>query len=151
MPAKNAMKSAWSPRNGYFRGHRNASGIPGLTKAQVSPIVRTRNISRRTRLVPPGIPTDLKREVDQILEAILYLYTESRRLTKELARAVHLTGPQLTVLKMLEGVGTSRSPSCPSASARRTAPSRGSSTGSSARGWSSARARPRTGGWSRSG
>jgi len=55
--------------------------------------------------VPPGIPSDIKPEVDQILEAILYLYTESRRITKELARAVLLTGPQLTVLKMLEGVG----------------------------------------------
>jgi DNA-binding MarR family transcriptional regulator len=55
--------------------------------------------------VPPAIPTDFKPEVDQIVEAILYLYTESRRLTKELARSVDLTGPQLTVLKMLEGVG----------------------------------------------
>jgi DNA-binding MarR family transcriptional regulator len=55
--------------------------------------------------VPPGIPSDIKPEVDQILEAILYLYTESRRITKELARSVLLTGPQLTVLKMLEGVG----------------------------------------------
>lgn len=55
--------------------------------------------------MPPAIPSDIKPEVDQILEAILYLYTESRRLTKELARSVDLTGPQLTVLKMLEGVG----------------------------------------------
>ena len=55
--------------------------------------------------MPPAIPTDFKPEVDQIVEAILYLYTESRRLTKELARSVDLTGPQLTVLKMLEGVG----------------------------------------------
>jgi DNA-binding MarR family transcriptional regulator len=55
--------------------------------------------------VPPPIPSELKPEIDSILEAILYLYTESRRLTKELARQVELTGPQLTVLKMLEGVG----------------------------------------------
>lgn len=55
--------------------------------------------------MPPGIPSDIKPEVDQILEAILYLYTESRRVTKELARSVQLTGPQLTVLKMLEGLG----------------------------------------------
>jgi len=47
----------------------------------------------------------MKPEIDSILEAILYLYTESRRLTKELARQVDLTGPQLTVLKMLEGLG----------------------------------------------
>ena len=55
--------------------------------------------------MPPGIPSDIKPEVDRILEAILYLYTESRRLTKELAKSVLLTGPQLTVLKMLEGLG----------------------------------------------
>jgi DNA-binding MarR family transcriptional regulator len=55
--------------------------------------------------VPALIPTEIKPEIDSILEAILYLYTESRRLTKELARQVDLTGPQLTVLKMLEGVG----------------------------------------------
>lgn len=55
--------------------------------------------------MPSGIPSDIKPEVDQILEAMLYLYTESRRLTKELARTVMLTGPQLTVLKMLEGMG----------------------------------------------
>jgi MarR family transcriptional regulator, organic hydroperoxide resistance regulator len=55
--------------------------------------------------VPPVIPTEIKPEIDAVLEAILYLYTESRRLTKELARQVDLTGPQLTVLKMLEGMG----------------------------------------------
>jgi DNA-binding MarR family transcriptional regulator len=55
--------------------------------------------------VTASIPSEIKPEVDQILEATLYLYTESRRLTKELARSVELTGPQLTVLKMLEGVG----------------------------------------------
>src|SRR5258706_15345136 len=53
----------------------------------------------------PHIPTELKAEVDQILEAIIYLYTESRRITKELARRAELTGPQLTVIKMLETVG----------------------------------------------
>jgi DNA-binding MarR family transcriptional regulator len=55
--------------------------------------------------VPAAIPSEIKPEIDSILEAILYLYTESRRLTKELARQVDLTGPQLTVLKLLEGVG----------------------------------------------
>jgi MarR family transcriptional regulator, organic hydroperoxide resistance regulator len=55
--------------------------------------------------VPAAIPPEIKLEVDQILEAILYLYTESRRITKEVARQAELTGPQLTVLKMLEGVG----------------------------------------------
>jgi DNA-binding MarR family transcriptional regulator len=41
-------------------------------------------------------------EVDQIVETIIYLYTESRRLTKGIAREVGLTGPQLSVLKLLE-------------------------------------------------
>ena len=40
--------------------------------------------------------------MDQIVETIIYLYTESRRLTKGMAREVGLTGPQLTVLKLLE-------------------------------------------------
>ena len=43
--------------------------------------------------------------VDEVLEAIIYLYTESRRITKELARRADLTGPQLTVVKMLEQIG----------------------------------------------
>jgi MarR family transcriptional regulator, organic hydroperoxide resistance regulator len=52
-----------------------------------------------------AIPSDIKLEVDQVLESLIYLYTESRRITKELARRADLTGPQLTVLKLLEGVG----------------------------------------------
>ena len=55
--------------------------------------------------MPASIPTEIKPEVDSILEAIVYLYTESRRVTKEVARSAELTGPQLTVLKVLEGVG----------------------------------------------
>ena len=47
----------------------------------------------------------MKAEIDQIFEAAVYLYTESRRVTKELARRVQLTGPQLTVVKILEGIG----------------------------------------------
>lgn len=54
---------------------------------------------------PPPISPDLKSDVDQVLEAILYLYTESRRITKELARRADLTGPQLTVVKLLEQIG----------------------------------------------
>src|SRR5690349_17272340 len=53
---------------------------------------------------PPFSP-ELKSDVDQVLEAILYLYTESRRITKELARRADLTGPQLTVVKLLETFG----------------------------------------------
>jgi DNA-binding MarR family transcriptional regulator len=48
---------------------------------------------------------DLKHDVDRILEAIFYLYTESRRITKEAARRASLTGPQLTVIKILETFG----------------------------------------------
>jgi DNA-binding MarR family transcriptional regulator len=55
--------------------------------------------------VPSAIPSEIKPEIDSILETIVYLYTESRRVTKEVARRADLTGPQLTVLKMLEGVG----------------------------------------------
>ena len=51
------------------------------------------------------IPEALKEQVDRILEAIIYLYTESRRLTKEQAARIGLTGPQLSVAKILEEVG----------------------------------------------
>lgn len=44
-------------------------------------------------------------EIDRILETIVYLYTESRRVTKQLARQHGLTGPQVTALKILEGFG----------------------------------------------
>ena len=43
--------------------------------------------------------------VDAIVETLVYLYTESRRLTKELARDYGLTGPQLAVVKALEQLG----------------------------------------------
>jgi len=59
-------------------------------------IVRTRSI------VSSPIPEAIRPEVDQVVETIIYLYTESRRLTKGMAREVGLTGPQLTVLKLLE-------------------------------------------------
>ena len=54
---------------------------------------------------PPSISPEIKSDVDQVVECILYLYTESRRITKELARRADLTGPQLTVVKMLEQLG----------------------------------------------
>lgn len=50
------------------------------------------------------IRPELKREVDAIVESIIYLYTESRRLTKGLAAEFGLTGPQLTVLKLLDSL-----------------------------------------------
>ena len=55
--------------------------------------------------VSKTLPAEIKADVDQIFETIVYLYTESRRVTKELARRVQLTGPQLTVVKILEGIG----------------------------------------------
>jgi MarR family transcriptional regulator, organic hydroperoxide resistance regulator len=44
-------------------------------------------------------------DVDRILETLVYLYTESRRVTKDLARQVGLTGPQVTAIKVLENFG----------------------------------------------
>jgi MarR family transcriptional regulator, organic hydroperoxide resistance regulator len=49
----------------------------------------------------PGLDS-VRPEVDSIIETIIYLYTESRRLTKGMARELGLTGPQLTVIKLLE-------------------------------------------------
>lgn len=46
-----------------------------------------------------------KEDTDRIVEAVIYLYTESRRITKDLARAYGMTGPQVTALKLLEGFG----------------------------------------------
>jgi DNA-binding MarR family transcriptional regulator len=50
----------------------------------------------------PPIAPETRPEVDAIVETIIYLYTESRRITKGMAREVGLTGPQLTVIKLLE-------------------------------------------------
>lgn len=55
--------------------------------------------------MPPPLSPEIKNDVDQVLEAVIYLYTESRRITKELARRADLTGPQLTVVKLLEQIG----------------------------------------------
>jgi DNA-binding MarR family transcriptional regulator len=53
----------------------------------------------------PTLSPDVKADVDQVLEAIIYLSTETRRVTKELARRANMTGPQLTVVKLLETIG----------------------------------------------
>jgi DNA-binding MarR family transcriptional regulator len=45
-----------------------------------------------------------KEDVSRIVEAVVYLYTESRRVTKEVARHYGLTGPQVTALKLLRAV-----------------------------------------------
>jgi MarR family transcriptional regulator, organic hydroperoxide resistance regulator len=47
----------------------------------------------------------ISQDAEAILETVIYLYTESRRTTKALARTAQLTGPQLTVLKGLEHIG----------------------------------------------
>ncbi len=49
--------------------------------------------------------SETKAEVEAIVETIIYLYTESRRVTKQVARELGLTGPQLTVIKLLETFG----------------------------------------------
>lgn len=48
---------------------------------------------------------DSKKALDRIVETLIFLYTESRRLTKDEARKHDLTGPQLTVIKLLSGIG----------------------------------------------
>jgi MarR family transcriptional regulator, organic hydroperoxide resistance regulator len=55
--------------------------------------------------VTAPLPPETKPEVDAIVETIIYLYTESRRLTKGMASQFGLTGPQLTVIKLLESLG----------------------------------------------
>jgi len=67
---------------------------------------RTLNISDAKDSMPTSaVPPEMKPEGDAIGEAIVYLDTESRRLTKEVAARHGLTGPQLTVVKMLETLG----------------------------------------------
>ena len=55
--------------------------------------------------MPAHVAQEAKPEVDAIVETIIYLYTESRRITKQVARELGLTGPQLTVMKLLETFG----------------------------------------------
>jgi DNA-binding MarR family transcriptional regulator len=60
-----------------------------------------------TRAIEPEPAEDGEEQsdLDAIVEAIVYLYTESRRITKDVAGRFGLTGPQLAVIKMLEPVG----------------------------------------------
>ena len=61
----------------------------------------------RAAASPPLDPSEQEapEDLDAIVEAIVFLYTESRRITKGLAGRHGLTGPQLAVIKMLEPVG----------------------------------------------
>jgi DNA-binding MarR family transcriptional regulator len=61
-------------------------------------------VSRATEPEPAPV-VDEQSDLDAIIEAIVYLYTESRRITKDVAGRFGLTGPQLAVIKMLEPVG----------------------------------------------
>jgi MarR family transcriptional regulator, organic hydroperoxide resistance regulator len=56
-------------------------------------------------LTVTGTGDNAKRDVDRILEAAVYLYSEGRRATKEVARHLGLTGPQVTAIKLLEAFG----------------------------------------------
>ncbi len=51
-----------------------------------------------------GMNERAREDVSRIVEAVIYLYTESRRVTKEVARHYGLTGPQVTALKLLRAV-----------------------------------------------
>jgi len=53
----------------------------------------------------PASAPDSRHEIDELLKMLIYLYTENRRVTKALAARASLTGPQLTVVKMLEHMG----------------------------------------------
>ena len=51
------------------------------------------------------IRRDLKEDLDRIVETIIYLVTESRRLTKDEAARYGVTPTQLSVLKLLHEIG----------------------------------------------
>lgn len=51
------------------------------------------------------MPNAFKEDTDRIVEAFVYLYAETRRATKEVARHHGLTGPQVSAIKMLEAFG----------------------------------------------
>jgi MarR family transcriptional regulator, organic hydroperoxide resistance regulator len=52
-----------------------------------------------------AISRELKEDLDRIVETIIYLVTESRRLSKDEASRYGVTPTQLTVLKMLHEIG----------------------------------------------
>src|SRR5688500_13323946 len=67
-----------------------------MTSSSASP--KAAQTSRRSQVDPQP-------DLDAIIEAMAYLETESRRLTKGLAGQYGLTGPQLVVVKIIEPVG----------------------------------------------
>lgn len=54
---------------------------------------------------PPLLRGELKEDLDRIVETIIYLVTESRRLSKEEATRIGVTPTQLSVLKLLQEIG----------------------------------------------
>jgi len=54
---------------------------------------------------PSTSSSDARKDIDELLKTLIYLYTENRRVMKALAARASLTGPQLTVVKMLEHMG----------------------------------------------
>ncbi len=52
-----------------------------------------------------AIRRELKEDLDRIVETIIYLVTESRRLSKDEASRYGVTPTQLTVLKLLHEIG----------------------------------------------
>ncbi len=73
--------------------------------------MRKRTSSTAAKAAPEGerggasAGADGQSDLDAVIEAVVYLYTESRRITKDVAGQFGLTGPQLTVVKMLEPKG----------------------------------------------
>lgn len=55
--------------------------------------------------VERGASREARSDLDDVLKSLIYLYTENRRVLKTLAARASLTGPQLTVVKMLEQMG----------------------------------------------
>jgi DNA-binding MarR family transcriptional regulator len=53
----------------------------------------------------PPLRRDLKEDLDRIVETIIYLFTESRRLSKDEASRYGVTPTQLSVLKLLHEIG----------------------------------------------
>ena len=88
--------------------HPGAPGRPGDREAAAGTAVDPgcaspgERIFRTRSIVTAPLPPPERPEIDAIVEMIIYLYTESRRLTKGMASGFGLTGPQLTILKLLE-------------------------------------------------
>ena len=99
-------------------GHRKQAGIDrrriiSYTKVQdahqsarestVRPVARLAKKAPRSESTRR--PKPQANDVEEILKILVFLYTENRRFTKQLAARASLTGPQLTVVKMLETMG----------------------------------------------